>query len=141
MKIHHWAVMAGLSLIVASDAFAQTQAQATAPAAGSKNVLAWAAKPAKLPPYVAPNKLVWRLADVLARHKGKQSWMQPVFHSRDYDGAWISMAPGEMPTARKSLPATLISGSSRSSRHMLSFRSISSLLRPKKRSNIKRFDM
>ena len=47
MKIHHRAIMAGLPLliasgIVASDAFAQTQAQATAPAAGSKNVLAWA---------------------------------------------------------------------------------------------------
>ena len=95
MKIHHWAVMAGLSLIVASDAFAQTQAQATAQPAGAKNIVAWAAKPAKLPPYVAPNKLVYRLADVLAAHKGKQSWQQHVFHSRDYDGAWISMAPGE----------------------------------------------
>jgi mannose-6-phosphate isomerase-like protein (cupin superfamily) len=100
MKIRHWAVMAGLPLliasgIVASDAFAQTQAQATAPATGSKNIVAWAAKPAKLPPYVAPNKLVYRLADVLAAHKGKQSWHQHVFHSRDYDGAWISMAPGE----------------------------------------------
>jgi mannose-6-phosphate isomerase-like protein (cupin superfamily) len=95
MKIHHWAVMAGLSLIVASDAFAQTQALATAPAADSKNVVAWAAKPAKLPPYTGPNKLVYRLADVLAAHKGKPNWQQEVFLSRDYAGAWISMAPGE----------------------------------------------
>jgi mannose-6-phosphate isomerase-like protein (cupin superfamily) len=95
MKIHHWAVMAGLSLIVASDAFAQTQALATAPATDSKNVVAWAAKPAKLPPYTGPNKLVYRLADVLAAHKGKPSWQQEVFLSRDYAGAWISMAPGE----------------------------------------------
>jgi mannose-6-phosphate isomerase-like protein (cupin superfamily) len=91
--------MAALALAAGSDAlsdaWAQTQAQATAPAAGSKNIVAWAAKPAKLPAFIAPNKLVWRLADVLAAHKGKQSWKQAVFHSRDYDGAWISMAPGE----------------------------------------------
>jgi mannose-6-phosphate isomerase-like protein (cupin superfamily) len=29
------------------------------------------------------------------RHKGKASWKQEVFLSRDYAGAWISMAPGE----------------------------------------------
>jgi len=95
MSLIKWAATAALAFTLGSDAFAQTQAQATAPAAGSKNIVAWAAKPAKLPPYVAPNKLLWRFADVLAAHKGKQSWMQPVFHSRDYDGAWISMAPGE----------------------------------------------
>ncbi len=72
-----------LALTIGSDALAQTQAQATAPAAGSKNVVAWAAKPAQLPPYIAPNKLVYRLADVLAAHKGKQSWQQEVFLSRD----------------------------------------------------------
>jgi mannose-6-phosphate isomerase-like protein (cupin superfamily) len=92
--------MAGLSLIIASDAlmsgsWAQTQAQATAPAAGAKNIVAWAAKPAKLPPFTGPNRLVYRLADVLAAHKGKPSWRQEVFLSRDYAGAWISMAPGE----------------------------------------------
>src|SRR6201985_81784 len=95
MSFIKWASMAGLALALGSDAFAQTQAQATAPAAGSKNVVAWAAKPAKLPPYIAPNKLVYRLADVMAAHKGKQSWKQDVFLSRDYAGAWISMAPGE----------------------------------------------
>ncbi|HEX4636706.1 MAG TPA: hypothetical protein VH189_11030 [Rhizomicrobium sp.] len=61
----------------------------------AKPITAWAAKPDKLPPYVAPNKLVYRLADVLAEHKGKQSWTQPVFASRDFTGEWISMAPGE----------------------------------------------
>ncbi len=99
MSFIKWATVAALALTAGSDAlsvaWAQTQAQATAPAAGSKNIVAWAAKPAKLPPFIAPNKLVWRLADVLAAHKGKQSWQQAVFHSRDYDGAWISMAPGE----------------------------------------------
>jgi mannose-6-phosphate isomerase-like protein (cupin superfamily) len=44
---------------------------------------------------VPPNRLIYRLADVLARHKGKDSWTQAVFSSRDFVGEWISMAPGE----------------------------------------------
>src|SRR5258706_5968871 len=95
MKLIHWAAIAALSLAAGSAAWAQTQAQATAPATGSKNIVAWAAKPTKLPPFTDPNKLVYRLADVLAAHKSKQSWQQEVFLSRDYAGAWISMAPGE----------------------------------------------
>ena len=46
-------------------------------------------------PILAPNKLIYRLADVLAAHKGKPSWTQAVFASRDFIGEWISMAPGE----------------------------------------------
>lgn len=95
MQIIKWAAVAALALTIGSDALAQTQAQATAPAPTSKNTVAWAAKPAKLPPFTGPNKLVYHLADVLAAHKGKQSWQQDVFLSRDYAGAWISMAPGE----------------------------------------------
>ncbi len=95
MHFIKWAAVAALALTIGSDALAQTQAQATAPATGSKNIVAWAAKPARLPPFTGPNKLVYRLADVLAAHKGTQSWQQPVFFSRDYAGAWISMAPGE----------------------------------------------
>ena len=30
-----------------------------------------------------------------AAHKGKDSWSQEVFSSRDFTGEWISMAPGE----------------------------------------------
>jgi len=95
MRLIHWAAMAALSLAVGSDALAQTQAPATGPFTNTKSIVAWASKPARLPPYTGPNKLVYRLADVLASHKGKQSWQQEVFLSRDYAGAWISMAPGE----------------------------------------------
>jgi len=95
MSLIKWAATTALAFTLGSDAFAQTQAQATAPATGSKNIVAWAAKPAKLPAFIGPNRLVYRLAEVLAAHKGKQSWKQDVFLSRDYSGAWISMAPGE----------------------------------------------
>jgi len=95
MKLIHWAAIAALSVAVGSSALAQTQAPAPGPFTNTKSIVAWAAKPARLPPYTGPNKLVYRLADVLAAHKGKQSWQQEVFLSRDYSGAWISMAPGE----------------------------------------------
>ena len=60
-----WAVAAVLALAAGhqtliSSSSAQTQALATAPAATSKNVVAWASKPAKLPPYTGPNRLVYR---------------------------------------------------------------------------------
>ncbi len=102
-------LLATAALAMAAAAFIaeQAAAQDAAPAASdqatlvraarppAKPIVAWAAKPATLPPYKAPNKLVYRLADVLAAHKGKQSWTQPVFASRDFVGEWISMAPGE----------------------------------------------
>ena len=88
-----WALAPALAVGVGYQAWAQTQAQATAPA--GKATIAWAAKPAKLPPYTGPNKLLYRLADVLAAHKGKSSWSQEVFLSRDFQGDWIQMAPGE----------------------------------------------
>ena len=91
------AAIAVLALMALSPvaAPAQTPAQATAPAPGDKNILAWAAKPSGLMPYTPPNRLVYRLADILAAHKGKQSWAQTVHLSRDFVGQWISMAPGE----------------------------------------------
>jgi mannose-6-phosphate isomerase-like protein (cupin superfamily) len=61
----------------------------------NKPVTAWAAKPAKLVAFKAPNKLIYRLADILAAHKGKQNWSQIVHVDRDCTAQWISMAPGE----------------------------------------------
>src|SRR5665213_2749365 len=95
MHIMKWALTAALlaATVGTPQGWAQTQAQATRPA--NKAIVAWAAKPAKLAPYTGPNRLIWRLADVLAAHKGQQSWQQQVFLSRDYDGRWHQMAPGE----------------------------------------------
>ena len=38
----------------------------------------WAAQPVVETPYKAPNRLIWRIADILASHKGAQSWTQAV---------------------------------------------------------------
>src|SRR5215469_18817974 len=95
--------LSGAALVWGEQALAQDSASAPSDQATlvraarppAKPITAWAAKPAKLPAYVAPNRLIYRLADVLAKHKGKASWTQPVFASRDFIGEWISMAPGE----------------------------------------------
>ncbi len=100
MKFKAWPIAAfGLLLsgaALAQDASPAASDQATLVRAArppAKPITAWAAKPAKLPPYVAPNKLVWRLADVLAKHKGKDELepgglLQPRLHRRmDFDGA------------------------------------------------------
>jgi mannose-6-phosphate isomerase-like protein (cupin superfamily) len=97
MRSRNLLLMTALALL-AAPALAQAPDQATLVRAASppaKPITAWAAKSTKLQAYVKPNKLLWRYADVLAAHKGKQSWHEPVFLSRDYAGNWISMAPGE----------------------------------------------
>src|SRR5258706_13259830 len=57
--------------------------------------IVWAAHKVEETLYRAPNKPIWHIADILKAHKGKASWDQPVLLTRDYDGHYISMAPGE----------------------------------------------
>lgn len=60
-----------------------------------KVYLDWAPKPDKMPEYGGVNKVVTRLPDVLAKHKGQASWTEEVVQTERYDARWISMAPGE----------------------------------------------
>lgn len=57
--------------------------------------LVWAAKPIPPTAFTAPNRLIWRLSEILAAHHGQTSWRQAVLKTRDFEGEWISMAPGE----------------------------------------------
>jgi mannose-6-phosphate isomerase-like protein (cupin superfamily) len=57
--------------------------------------LVWAAKPLTPTPYEPPNRLIWRLSEILAAHKGEASGRQPVIKTRDFEAEWISMAPAE----------------------------------------------
>jgi mannose-6-phosphate isomerase-like protein (cupin superfamily) len=61
---------------------------------GKMPPLIWSAK--KDPtPYVYPNKPIWRIADIIADHKGKSSWVQPVVRNSEQEADYIAMAPGE----------------------------------------------
>jgi mannose-6-phosphate isomerase-like protein (cupin superfamily) len=58
-------------------------------------LMVWAARPLKETPYVGTNRLIWRLSEVLAAHEGQQSWVQPIVTTRDFQGDYVSLAPGE----------------------------------------------
>src|SRR5438067_8004840 len=38
----------------------------------------WSAKPTSPTPYVAPNRPHWKLAEILAAHRGQSDWVQPI---------------------------------------------------------------
>jgi mannose-6-phosphate isomerase-like protein (cupin superfamily) len=80
------------ALVVAFIASARLAAQDRNP---QKPRVVWAAKPVPPTAFDPPNRLIWRLPDLLAAHKGKASWRQPVVKTRDFEADWISMAPGE----------------------------------------------
>ncbi len=60
-----------------------------------KSRLVWAAKPVPPTAYESPNRVIWRLPEILSAHKGQATWRQPVVKTRDFEADWISMAPGE----------------------------------------------
>src|SRR5215469_3331674 len=60
-----------------------------------KSRVVWAAKPVTPTPFELPNRLIWRLSEILAAYKGQASWRQPFVKTRDFEADWISMAPGQ----------------------------------------------
>ena len=57
--------------------------------------IVWAARKNPETPYTGPNKPIWRIADILKGHEGRKNWDQQVLLNRDFDGHYVSMAPGE----------------------------------------------
>ena len=55
----------------------------------------WAAQPVPETPYTPPNRLIWRFNEIVASHKGQASWHQNIVKTRDFEGDYIQMAPGE----------------------------------------------
>jgi mannose-6-phosphate isomerase-like protein (cupin superfamily) len=73
-------------------------ALALAPAAAqpnSKLFFGWAPKPVPLTEWKAPNKPIWRLSEIMAAHKGKTDWNQPIVRDQDYTANYISMGAGK----------------------------------------------
>jgi len=55
---------------------------------------AWAPKKTPVAPLPEPNRLWWKLADVLAAHRGESSWTQPVVRNKDLTADWHQLATG-----------------------------------------------
>lgn len=60
----------------------------------------WAPKQTKPTAYVAPNKVHWKLRDVLALHRGKTDWVQPILRTPEQDGDYVSLGAGKKTKAK-----------------------------------------
>jgi len=89
-------MLLGCAAVMAAAIALPALAQQAAPA---KSLLAYSPRPTKLPAY-GSNKPVVRLSEVLAKHKGQQSWTEQVIKTSRFDTRWVSMAPGEKLSTR-----------------------------------------
>lgn len=78
-----WLAAAAVAMLTMAGAQAQPQL-----------LYAWAPKPDPMTLWKAPNKPIWRLADILKAHQGQASWVQPIVRDQDYSADYIQMAPG-----------------------------------------------
>jgi mannose-6-phosphate isomerase-like protein (cupin superfamily) len=57
--------------------------------------IVWAAQKVPETPFDGPNRPVTHIVDILKKHAGQASWEEKVLLTRDYDGRYVSLAPGE----------------------------------------------
>ena len=55
----------------------------------------WAPKPSTMTAYASPNKVHWKLSEILAAHKGKSDWVQPIVRNPEQDGDYVSLGVGK----------------------------------------------
>jgi mannose-6-phosphate isomerase-like protein (cupin superfamily) len=77
----------------------------TVRAQGQRESTVWAPVPVKPMPWVAPNKPIWKLSELLAKHKGQLNWKETVVSDELLHADYISMAPG-VKTPRQFHPDT-----------------------------------
>lgn len=61
-------------------------------------IVAWAPKPTPATPWTAPHRPVWRYAEIVRAHEGQARWREQIVADRDFNAAYISMAPGDKTT-------------------------------------------
>lgn len=83
-----------LMLAPLAPAAAQGAASAAGAPADPGLQIAWSPKKTPYQAYTAPNRPWWKLADVLALHKGEASWSQPIIRNKDLMADWHQLAPG-----------------------------------------------
>lgn len=60
----------------------------------------WAPKPSETTPYVAPNKVHWKLSEILAAHRGQSDWLQPLVRNPEQEADYISLGAGKKTKAK-----------------------------------------
>lgn len=89
-------VAAGLGLFVTlpGQQTVNGQGRGQGRAAGPARMEVWAPMPEKPNPFVAPNKALTKISDLLAKHRGEPNWTEVVVNDNLFHGEYISMAPG-----------------------------------------------
>jgi mannose-6-phosphate isomerase-like protein (cupin superfamily) len=97
-------VTAGLSLCLNSALWAQDPVAAPAGLGGRGGgagrgprvppPVAWAPKPTTPTGWIAPSKPIWRLAEILAAHKGQADWTEAIVNDGYLHADYISMGLG-----------------------------------------------
>src|SRR3954470_25062099 len=90
------------SLVLGMVALALGTTGALAQAGGEKcpERIVWDAPKVPETPYDGPHKAVIHIGDILKKHQGQASWEEKVMLTRDYDGRYFSLAPGEKAKAQ-----------------------------------------
>ena len=57
--------------------------------------LAWAPQPVQNPGWIAPNKPIWKVSELLAAHKGQQNWTETVVNDNYLHADYVMMGPGQ----------------------------------------------
>ena len=84
-----------ISIGVAAGALMASALPAQTPPAGRPPLqIGWSPKKTPYRAYDAPNRAWWKLADVLALHKGEKNWTQPIIRNKDLMADWHQLAPG-----------------------------------------------
>src|SRR6516164_852382 len=59
------------------------------------STLAWAPRPSRLVPYAGPNRPLWKMSEILARHASEKDWSESVADTPDFTARYVSMATGK----------------------------------------------
>lgn len=97
MKVTLFIAAAAAALITASSASAQFLGQAEPSRMEGNRVPQpyLAPKPTTPTPYTAPNRVHWKLTDVLAMHRGQTDWTQPIVRNPEQEADYISLGAGK----------------------------------------------
>jgi len=62
--------------------------------AQQRETFAWAPRPVNANAWVAPNKPLWKLSELLASHEGQKAWRETVVSDNLFRADYFQMAPG-----------------------------------------------
>jgi len=103
MSVKHILATAALALAVSAPASAQYLGHSADDQMGASGRMPgelWSPKPTTMTPYVAPNKPLWKFADIMAAHRGQSDWVQPIIRNKDQDADYIALGAGKTTKAK-----------------------------------------